>query len=214
MHPAEIRNYDLPDSAMFEDSAPDAGAMIWQPAHTCIVLGASNRPEVSLNMVAAVNDRIEIYKRPSGGEAVVLSPNVLVISMLFRNVAFGNSQTWFRNINSRIMAALSGLGVKDMSYRGISDIAIGEKKILGSGIYRKKTMLFYHAVLNIAEPVSTMTKYLRHPGREPDYRKGRTHEEFVTSLSDEGYDFSHDILRIALRTELGKMLKGAFWDQD
>ena len=105
-------------------------------------------------------------------------------------------------LNDKIMNALSGLGVQNLSMKGISDISIGNKKILGSSIYLRKNTLFYHAVLNISESVDVISKYLKHPTKEPDYRKGRSHKEFVTSLLSEGYTLSAKQLISALDTRL------------
>ena len=96
----------------------------------------------------------------------------------------------FKLINNSIIAALTDLGVKQLGNKGISDISIGMKKILGSSIYRKQKTIFYHAVLNVSEPIETISMYLKHPTREPDYRRGRDHYEFVTSLKQEGYEFT------------------------
>ena len=74
---------------------------------------------------------------------------------------------------------------------GISDITMAGKKILGSSIYRSKEALLYHAVLNLGEPASTFERYLKHPTKEPDYRQGRSHSEFVTSLKEIGYTKSY-----------------------
>jgi lipoate-protein ligase A len=63
---------------------------------------------------------------------------------------------------------LKGAGVKNLAMRGISDIAIDGKKILGSSIYRSKDALLYHAVLNFGEPASTFEKHLKYPSKEPD----------------------------------------------
>jgi len=81
---------------------------------------------------------------------------------------------------------------------GISDIAISGKKILGSAIYRSKDALLYHAVLNLGEPATTFERYLRHPSKEPDYRLGRSHSEFVTSLKEKGYNQSYHQLESEL----------------
>jgi lipoate-protein ligase A len=94
---------------------------------------------------------------------------------------------YFKLINNAIIEALSCLGIEHLGNKGISDISIGKKKILGSSIYRKQQILFYHAVLNISEPVENISLYLKHPKKEPDYRLGRSHDEFVTSLVEEGY---------------------------
>ncbi|MGM0496379.1 MAG: lipoate--protein ligase family protein, partial [Bacteroidota bacterium] len=143
-----------------------------------------------------------VYKRPSGGETVVLTPNTLVISIKITLDKFSDPKYYFKYFNQKIIDGLENLGIKDVSYRGISDVALKSKKILGSSIYRKRKALFYHAVLNVSEPVETIERYIKHPTKEPDYRKGRAHKEFVTSLYNEGYPFSADQIRDSLKVAL------------
>ena len=58
---------------------------------------------------------------------------------------------------------------------------------MGSAIYQNKEKVFYHAVLNIQETSSLISKYIKHPQREPEYRQQRSHEDFVTSLKEQNY---------------------------
>ena len=178
----EVKSYDLKDYSIF-NSDKKSDFLIWQPDKTYIILGRSNRvAEDSVHADKAKKHGIEIYKRPSGGEAVILSPNTLVISVKLPLHNEIKTHHYFKLINNSIIKALSELGVKQLGNKGISDISIGVKKILGSSIYRKQQTLFYHAVLNISEPVENISLYLKHPKKEPDYRLGRNHDEFVTSL--------------------------------
>jgi lipoate-protein ligase A len=66
--------------------------------------------------------------------------------------------------------------------------------------------LVYHAVLNLSEDTSVFAKYLRHPVREPDYRAGRSHNEFVTSLANEGYTFTAEKVMSMLNRKLGGIM--------
>jgi lipoate-protein ligase A len=84
-------------------------------------------------------------------------------------------------------------------------VAIGDKKILGSSIYRRRKILFYHAVLNVSEPIETIERYIKHPTREPDYRNGRKHHEFVTSLHAEGYKLTMKKIIRSLDQSLSKL---------
>ncbi|MEE4260389.1 MAG: hypothetical protein V2I62_11545 [Bacteroidales bacterium] len=203
----EIKSYDLKDYSIF-DSEKESDFLIWQPDKTFIILGRSNRiAEDSVHIENARKDGVEIYKRPSGGEAVILSPNTLVISVKLPLKNTLNTHHYFKVINRSIIEALSALGIKDLGNKGISDISIGMKKILGSSIYRKQQTLFYHAVLNISEPIEHISLYLKHPKKEPDYRLGRTHDEFVTSLRLEGYEFSFDELSTRLQQSIFTLLE-------
>jgi lipoate-protein ligase A len=66
--------------------------------------------------------------------------------------------------------------------------------------------LIYQAVLNVSEDPILFEKYLRHPRREPDYRSGRSHSEFVTSLKAEGYNFAPGELIGAIEGKLHEYL--------
>ena len=105
---------------------------------------------------------------------------------------------YFEMYNEMIIKALRSLGVQGLVQKGISDICIRDKKVLGSSIYRNKHVLLYQAVLNISEPVISLEKYLKHPPREPGYRDRRAHRDFVTSLTAQGYHLSANEIKKAI----------------
>lgn len=176
--------YNLPDTVLLHDKSKRF--MVWIPDRVIVVLGASNNAEDALHTHAITADNIVVTKRPSGGQSVVLTPNNLIVSVAFHTLEKIQPKAIFIQINSLIIKSLQKAGVDNLAMRGISDIAIEGKKILGSSIYRSKDTLFYHAVLNVSESAATFEKYLKHPTLEPDYRQGRTHSEFVTSLHESG----------------------------
>ncbi len=179
-----IRPYDLYDAVLF--SGTGNGMLVWQPEGTVIVLGQSNTPERSLITENVETDSIPVTKRPTGGEAVVLTPRMAVITVAREFREMTSSKDFFKVINGMMLDVLSDLGVKNYGTKGISDITIGNRKILGSSMHRRENRLVYHGVLNISEDPDIFERYLKHPGREPDYRLNRRHSEFVTSLKNEG----------------------------
>jgi lipoate-protein ligase A len=182
-----IKEYDLPDIELMMENVSPYRCMVWIPESVSVVLGQSNDVESSLYVQNILKDGIPVYKRPSGGESVVLSPRMLVISILKRGDNFRAPGLYFRAYSEKIISALDSLGIVNLRVDGISDICIGDRKVLGSSIYRNKDMVFYHGVLNVSEGTGMLEWYLKHPQREPEYRKGRIHSEFVTSLEEEGY---------------------------
>jgi lipoate-protein ligase A len=42
--------------------------------------------------------------------------------------------------------------------------------------------VYYSASLLVKPDVSLVERYLRHPPREPEYRRGRSHREFMGAL--------------------------------
>ncbi len=187
--------YDLPDILVMNSSL-DFAFQTWQPDAIYIVLGRSNSADKAVYVDLAERDGVRILKRPSGGESVVLSPSMMVFSSKFLLKKEISPATLFKMVNTSLIDSLSTAGIKNLSSKGISDLTINDKKILGSSMYLKNNYLFYHAVLNISEDISLISKYLKHPSKEPDYRQGRVHKEFITSLHNEGYIIDYKLLEI------------------
>jgi len=205
MSEIQVREYDLPDSYLYREQPDNISVKVWIPDEICIVLGRSNNPNDSLIQDEVINSGIPVYKRPSGGETVILSQNTIVISIAIDQRQFKGGKKYFNAINNSIIEVLKIFNIANLKYKGISDIAIGEMKILGSALYQNKNVVFYHAVLNISESPKLFSKYLKHPQREPDYRTGRKHTDFVTSLAKENYNIDIDHLIRSLEKHLLKL---------
>jgi lipoate---protein ligase len=199
-----ILPYSLPDKDILNDATP-LSVLVWQPEEVYLVLGQSNKMEESLLEDAVANDHVQVMRRPSGGQTVILTPKTLVISVAFSVVSFKNPSVYFSKINDCIIAALDSVRVSGLSTKGISDISFGDKKILGSSIYRRRDRVLYHAVLNVSEDIGMIEKYIQHPPKEPDYRKGRSHSDFVTSLHELGFEIPINDLTETLKLKLNKL---------
>jgi lipoate-protein ligase A len=55
----------------------------------------------------------------------------------------------------------------------------------GACIHRTRDLLYYSTTLLCVPAVGLMERYLQHPPREPEYRRGRGHADFVGSLLEE-----------------------------
>lgn len=175
-------SYNLPDEALLKSpNIPDV--LVWQPDDVYLVLGRSNTAEHSIHLERAQADGVVVLKRPSGGETVLLTPATLVIACTCRLHAFAKPSQFFAWCNRVVISCLQSYGIEHLSQKGISDVSFGEQKLLGSAMFKAPDRLFYHAVLNVSELPGTIAWYISHPSREPDYRKGRPHTDFITSLS-------------------------------
>ena len=160
---------------------------IYEPSTLCAVLGASGRPEQDLLLENLGADGIPWMHRRGGGGTVVLGPGQVVLALVTEVTSPFRNKEYAAEINSWIVEALRRLSVTGVHPAGISDLAIGEKKIVGTSIYRTRLVLFYQASLLVSNEISLFTRYLAMPIKVPDYRRGRTHEEFCTTLAREGY---------------------------
>lgn len=201
-----VQKYDLPDLLVLESNS-NFGVTFWQPDNIYIILGRANSAENSLYTEKIITEGIRVYKRPTGGESVVLSPRMLVFSAKISSESLGKPKDIFRLINAKLIEELSETGIKNLNSKGISDLSIGEKKILGSSMYLNGKTLFYHAVLNINEDISLISKYLKHPKREPDYRNGRAHDDFVTSIYKEGFIIDKELIKASIEKAFSNLFK-------
>ncbi len=181
---------------------------IYEPEETVAVLGAGGDPQRDLYPDALRQQAIQWQRRRGGGGAVVLSRGQVVLALVTEVASPFRNREYAAQINSWFVEALSGLGVGGVESRGISDLAIGERKILGTSIYRRKLLLFYQASLLVSNDLSLFGLFLAPPVRAPEYRGGRGHAEFCTTLRREGYAVSTAETIAALQKIVGLKING------
>jgi lipoate-protein ligase A len=158
-----------------------------------VVLSSSNKPEIETNTTACEADGIPILRRKGGGGTVVLGPGCVVLTLAFRARELFNNAAYFRQVNALWIEALGTLGgfdATELATRGISDIAAGDKKIAGTSVFRRKHLFVYQGSLLVDPNFDAVSRYLAHPSKEPDYRAGRDHRSFLTSLRELGCPLS------------------------
>ena len=181
---------------------------VYEPREICAVLGAAGKPEKDLILDNLAAEGIPWRFRRGGGGTVVLSPGQAVLALATKVDSPFRNREYASEINSWFVEALSSLGVAGVQPRGISDLAIGERKILGTSIYRTRLVLFYQASLLVTNDISLFTRYLAEPSHVPDYRGKRGHEEFCTTLRREGYAFEASDAVAALQRVAAVRLPG------
>jgi len=163
---------------------------IYEPEETAAVLGAGGDPGRDLYLDNLRERGIQWHRRRGGGGAVVLSRGQVVLALVTEVASPFRNREYAAEINTWFVEALAGLGVGAVEPRGISDLAIRDRKILGTSIYRRKLLLFYQASLLVSNDLSLFGLFLAPPARAPEYRGGREHAEFCTTLRREGYAVS------------------------
>lgn len=86
---------------------------------------------------------------------------------------------------SAMQSALIEHGLdRRVEIQGICDLTVDDQKISGNALRVKKDWILYHGTLLIDMPLEWIDAYLAMPQKQPEYRRGRPHAEFVTSLKD------------------------------
>jgi lipoate-protein ligase A len=157
---------------------------IFVPQTTCVVLGSGNDEALEVNLASCQEASISVMRRYGGGGTVVLYPGCVVVSLgCWVKEQFQNT-LYFRLINQAVINSLAATwpNLNDLSQAGLSDITLGDKKIAGTSLFRSRNYLLYQASLLVDLDQELVSRVLRHPTKEPDYRHGRSHGEFLTSL--------------------------------
>ncbi|KMQ50259.1 Lipoate-protein ligase A [Chitinispirillum alkaliphilum] len=173
-----------------------------------VVHGPSCKPEDEIYLNRCSKDGVPVVERRGGGGTVVLSPGMLVTVIVGNRNTDQSPLEVFTYLHKAYISVLEQNGIENVSSRGISDLALDNKKILGSSLYmgRNPDYYYYQSCLMVESDISLLPLYLKHPPREPDYRIKRSHEEFCTTLKARGYNENLRNLKKAIREGLKKHL--------
>ncbi len=186
------------------DAAPPV-LRVEEAREVAVVLPRSRAPEREVFLERCAADRVPVVVRPSGGGAVVLGPGTVAASLLVAaDPAVRFPEPYFRRLCGAVAEALAERGVPGVAMRGVSDLCLGERKVAGSSLRLAGGRVLFQLSLLVDPDLALLERYLRHPSREPAYRRGRPHREFVTSLRAAGFALAPEEAVAAVRARLAR----------
>jgi lipoate---protein ligase len=199
--PTAAENLALDEALLLEAEAAGGEVLrLWEWPHPAVVLGSGCKLAEDVNPVACRADQVPVLRRSSGGGTVLLGPGCLLYSLVLDTERMTES----RDIRSSYIAILARVRhslepeAAAAEVRGTSDLAIGDRKFSGNAQQRKQRFILHHGTLLYAFDTIGVARYLRPPPRQPEYRAGRAHAEFLMNLP-----FTADELTRRLRLEWG-----------
>lgn len=172
---------------------------LWQnPVAVCLGRTCDIRknltPEMLADLEAGRQTRVAVLRRASGGGTVLHGPGswnfTLALSLEKFPVVF-SVQKSYEVFLGMVTRALAKQGVH-AHMQGQSDLVRTDtgRKISGNAQFRKRGICVHHGTLLVdAGFVADIAELLPHPPKEPDYRAGRRHQDFLGSLP-EGFSLS------------------------
>ncbi len=157
----------------------------WEAPDHFVVLGYANHAATEVDLAACRARGIPVCRRITGGGTVLQGPGCWNYSAILRIGGTGPTATipqtnlWIMN---RHAAALTGLLGQPVRRRGDTDLAIADRKISGNAQRRGRRALLFHGAFLIDLDLALLATVLRSPSREPNYRAGRSHGDFVLNL--------------------------------
>jgi lipoate-protein ligase A len=194
--PTAAENLALDEALLLAAEAGEGSEVmrLWEWPRPVVVLGAGGRWREEVDVDACLRDGVPILRRASGGGTVLLGRGCLVFTLVLRYdrapelAQVTSSYAW---ILTRVVRAL---GLPGAAPAGTSDLAVGGRKFSGNSQQRKRDHLLHHGTLLYDFDLTAVGRYLRTPPKQPEYRQGRGHEEFLCNL-----DLPPEVLKHRLR---------------
>lgn len=84
---------------------------------------------------------------------------------------------------ARILHTIAvALDLPSLAVAGRTDLALDARKVSGNAQRRGRQALLHHGTLLYDFDAGLATRYLREPARQPAYRSGRRHQDFIGNL--------------------------------
>ena len=157
----------------------------WWGGPPAVVLGSSERPDQVVDEAACTRLGVDVLKRSTGGGTVLQTSGVLNYSLVAPAPARLDPRGTFRLGTDLICAILDSFGVTGTP-EGTSDVAVDGRKISGNAQAWRWKALLVHGTLLVDFDYALAEEVLRYPPREPAYRHGRSHREFMVTLRELG----------------------------
>lgn len=157
---------------------------VWQPTQYAVIVGRSSRVATEVYQVAADALNVPIMRRPSGGATVVIGPGCLLYSLLIdmnARPALRMLDAMHHFVMHQLVEAFRWLE-PGVSYQGTCDLVFNDRKFSGNSLKVGRNWTLYHGTILLDMQLDYLDRLLQHPPREPAYRRGRPHSDFVTNL--------------------------------
>lgn len=167
-----------------ESGAGGEALRVWEYPRHVVVLGAGCRVADDVDDVNCAADGVPVLRRSSGGGTVLWGRGCLLFSVVLsydRSPRLHEIGLSYAYILEHVAAALRD-AVPGVAPAGISDLAVGGRKCSGNAQQRKRAHVLHHGTLLYDFDLDGIGRYLRAPPRQPEYRAGRGHPEFLCNL--------------------------------
>lgn len=157
---------------------------VWQAHEVFAVIGRGSRFSQEVNAAACADAGISVFRRISGGAAIVAGPGCLLYAVMLSLRLRPELQmvdVAHEFVMQQMVAALKPIAPQ-LTYAGTCDLVIDGCKVSGNSLRVRRDWLLYHGTLLLDMDLQNIDRYLNHPPREPEYRQHRRHHDFVANI--------------------------------
>ena len=156
----------------------------WELDHYAVILGRNNNASIEVNEQVCSDVSIPIIKRSSGGGTVLLGPGCLCYSLFIPTShpscsTIPETNTFVMNTHKEALQPFSS----QILVQGVTDLTINSFKFSGNAQRRKRDFILFHGTFLYNFDLSMISTCLQFPSKAPEYRKHRSHENFVQNIA-------------------------------
>ena len=182
-HTAEQQlDRDLQLFQRIEDGAADYGWRVWEADTAAVVLGRFGNAATEVFERHCHRDGVPVVRRCSGGGAVVVGRGCLNFAVAFALPVHPELMDVARSFTIVLQQIAGLLTIEGLSIAGGTDLVVGGRKVSGNAQRRGRRALLHHGTLLYDFDPMVAARYLREPGRQPEYRGRRPHVDFMGCL--------------------------------
>ena len=186
MHLLHLKGFSILDQLRLEEALLRADArnffLLNEGSTPAIVMGISGQVEELVDLPKAQTASVPVIKRFSGGGTVVVDENTLFTTFIGNKVLLHPFACypepilrWSAEFYSRVF------GLPEFALRE-NDFVVGVKKCGGNAQYIQKERWLLHTSF-LWDYSPDKMQLLLHPKKTPNYREGRSHDDFLERLS-------------------------------
>lgn len=160
---------------------PDRYFFAWQVAPS-IICGRHQEIALEVNVETAAENGIQIWRRKSGGGAVLADMNNVMFSFI---TPLASVETCFDNYTSSICAMLASLGI-DAAPTGRNDIAVNGKKVAGNAFFKTPDRCIVHGTMLVDADAELMNRVLTPSRAKLESKRVCSVSSHITTLRANG----------------------------
>ena len=175
----------------------------WESPVEFVVLGYANHAEIEVNLDACREEGVPVLRRCSGGGTVLQGSGCLNYNLVLRIDETGPTRSIHetnRFVMDRHRAAVEAVLAREITIQGHTDLTAGGLKFSGNAQRRRRNFLVFHGTFLLQFDLPRISRLLRRPSKQPEYRADRGHETFLTNLNISGEQIK-SALRIAWKAD-------------
>ena len=185
------------DEALLEQAERGGGEVLrlWTLDRPAVVIGRGSKFAGEVNIAYCQSAAIPVLRRCSGGAAIVGGPGCLMYSVVLSlqsRPELRQVDQAHRLVMTHLLAAVR-LQSPDARWQGTCDLTVCERKFSGNSLRIARDHLLYHGTILHAADLAQIDRCLATPPRQPDYRQGRRHADFITNLPVDPVKLADDI---------------------